>query len=44
MHQLHVIVKLVTIILVILGFYTVLFDCNSNEMLYDQSDRGKSVR
>ena len=44
MHQLHVIDKLVIIILVILGFYTALFEFNLNEMLLDQSDGGKFVR
>ena len=44
MLQSHVINELVTICLVILGFYTALFEFNLNEMLLDQSDGGKFVR
>ena len=43
MLQSHVIDELVTICLVILGFYTASFHCNSSEIVYDQSEKGKFV-
>ena len=41
MLQSHVINELVTICLVILGFYTASFYCDSTEISYDQSEKGK---